>query len=132
MKNLLLSSGVTILLFFVMTDLTAQSFVNTDPAFNKVLVDNDKITAIEVTFEPGKKTSVHTHPAHFFYAMTPGKLSITMANGETQAFEMKAGDSGYFPPEGPHSTVNTGKQTVKILLVELKDQPYMPEATMKK
>ena len=64
MKNLLLSSGVTILLFFVMTDLTAQSFVNTDPAFNKVLVDNDKITAIEVTFEPGKKTSMHTHPAH--------------------------------------------------------------------
>ena len=125
MKTFLLSLTAVFMFLFANNNISAQKAGSYDPSAQKVLVDNDYITAVEVTFEPGKMTPMHTHPAHFIYALTSGSLLVTMENGETQTFELKAGDSAYFDPEGPHRTVNNGKQTAKILLVEFKDKPYM-------
>ncbi len=121
-----------IIVFLASTTIaTAQDFCKTDPSFHKVLVDNEFITATEVTFQPGKKTNMHTHPGAFIYALTDGVLLVTMENGETKTFDLKAGDSAYQGPESPHRTENTGKKPMKLLLLELKDQPYMADKKMK-
>ncbi len=110
----------------------AQEFMSTTTTANKLLVDNEKITATEVTFLPGKKTDTHTHPAHFIYALTDGSLTVYHENGKTEKYDLKMGDSAYIGPEGPHATVNTGKMPMKLLLVEFKHEPYMPSDKMKK
>ena len=103
----------------------------TDPGMHKVLVDNETITATEVTYGPGQKTNSHTHPAAFLYAFTEGSLFVTNGDGTTETFVLKPGDSAYLAPQGPHVTVNNGKKPVKILLIELKSEPYMADKKMK-
>ena len=132
MKTFLSMMIAGIIVFLASTTIvTAQDFCKTDPSFNKVLVNNEFVTATEVTYEPGVRSHVHTHPGAFIYALTDGVLLVTMATGETKTFDLKAGDSTYQGPEPPHSTINPGKKPVKLLLVELKDQPYMVDKKMK-
>ena len=112
------------------TNLAAQK--STKPAMKNVLVDTALVTAVVVTLEPGQKTDEHTHPAHYFYALTDCKLHVKYSDGETQDWDVKSGDSGYQDAERPHVTQNNGKSTAKFLLVELKEHPYMyPNKKMK-
>ena len=96
-----------------------------DPASHKVLVSNDTITVTEITFMPGKPTIMHTHPAHYIYALTDGTFEVTTAAGEVIKLDLKKGDNQFSKPEGLHSTVNTGRTDAKILLVELNEYPFV-------
>jgi oxalate decarboxylase/phosphoglucose isomerase-like protein (cupin superfamily) len=42
-----------------------------------------------------------------------------------ETLELKAGDFGYGNPEKPHQTENIGDKTLRFLLVELKEHPYV-------
>jgi mannose-6-phosphate isomerase-like protein (cupin superfamily) len=112
--------------FFCVTSSSAQEFMKTDAKIIKVLADTTYMTAMEVTFPPGYKTALHTHAAQFIYALTDGTLSVTHADGKTEEFSLKVGDSMGAPPEGPHMTTNPGKKPVKFILVEMKEHPYKP------
>ena len=102
----------------------AQDWKNVNPKMNHVLADTTFVRATEVTIEPGEKSDMHTHPAHFFYALTEGKLMVYYKDGKSQLYELKVGESGVSGPERPHMTENVGKTTIKFLIVELKDHPY--------
>lgn len=117
----------TALLFLVpnLSLLTAQDFTKTDGGINKILVDTNYVRAMVVTLEPGQKSDVHTHPAHFFYALTDGNLKVSYSDGKIENYPLKTGDSGYSMPERPHSVQNSGKKKVSFLLVELKEHPYI-------
>jgi len=126
MKTSLFLSAVFILALFAFTTGTlAQDWKNTNPGMNNVIVDTTLLRAIVVTIEPGQKSDAHTHPANFFYALTDGKLLVHYTDGGEETYDLKAGDAGYGDPERPHVTENVGEQTVKFLLVELKEHPYM-------
>ncbi len=125
MKKLLLFFASISLMVIAFTVVTfAQDRGKTDPKMIKVLVDTTLIRAVEVTLAPGEKSNEHTHPAHFFYMLTDGKLKVHFTDGETEEFVLKAGESGFFDPEDPHVTENAGDKTLKFLLVELKEHPY--------
>ena len=102
----------------------AQDWVKKDAKAIKMLADTSYVRAMEVTINHGDKGSVHTHPAHFFYALTDGKLIVHYADGKDEEYDIKAGDSGFSYPERPHWTENPGDKPVKFLLVELKEHPY--------
>jgi mannose-6-phosphate isomerase-like protein (cupin superfamily) len=91
---------------------------------NRVLNDTTFVKATEITLQPGEKTDMHTHPAHFFYALTDGKLLVHYKDGKTQTYDLKQGMSGVSGPERWHTTENPGTTPVKFLIVELKDRPY--------
>lgn len=93
---------------------------------SKVLVDTSYVLATEVTFKPGYRTEMHTHPAHFFYALTDGSLRVEYENGQVVEYAFKAGENGFSMPEGPHVAINTGKKQIRFVLVELKEHPYKP------
>jgi len=125
MKTSLFLTAVLFLVFFTFTSGTlAQDWKNTNPKMNNVLVDTTLLRAMVVTIEPGEKSDVHSHPANFFYALTEGKLLVHYTDGKDETYDLKVGDAGYGDPERPHSTENAGKQTIKFLIVELKEHPY--------
>lgn len=112
--------------FFVLSssNVNAQDWKKQNPEMNKILVDTTLVRAAEVSIEPGKKSDVHTHPAHFFYALTDCKLVIHYSDGKKENYDLKAGQYGYSDPERPHATENAGDKTAKFLIVELKEHPY--------
>lgn len=115
-NNLIPLIGAMLLLFLFPGRMTAQ--------INHVLNDTTFVKATEVTLQPGEKTDMHTHPAHFFYALTDGKLVVHYKDGKNQAYDLKPGLSGVSGPERWHVTENAGTTTLKFLIVELKDRPY--------
>lgn len=130
MKKFQINLVAAVLFFFVaISGISAQEFMKTDAKIIKVLSDTTYMTAMEVTFPAGYKTNVHTHPAHFVYALTDGTLSIAYSDGKKEEFSMKAGESFSGAPERPHMTMNAGKTPVKFILIEFKDHPY--KAAMK-
>ncbi len=118
--------------WMIPVDVSAQEFINTDPSFNKLLVDTTYMTAVMTTFEPGKKTNMHTHAAFFAYVMEGGTLDVHYEDGKVEVIELKAGDNLYSGPEPPHWTINNGKKPIKMLMVELKEHPYMGNNKMVK
>jgi len=123
-KTLFYVAGGILIFFLFLSDLNAQDWKNINPKMNNILVDTTLLRATVVTMEPGQKSDTHSHPAHFFYALTDGKLIIHYTDGKNETFDLKAGDSGYSIPERPHITENAGTKQVKFLIVELKEHPY--------
>jgi len=114
-----------ILIYFLFSfNLNAQDWKNINPKMNNILVDTTLLRVTVVSMEPGQKSDTHSHPAHFFYALTDGKLIIHYTDGKNETFDLKAGDSGFSIPERPHITENAGTKQVKFLIVELKEHPY--------
>jgi len=122
MRNLLVLPFV--LLIICSTNVIAQDWKSINPKMNNILVDTTLVRATVVTIEPEQKSDTHSHPAHFFYALTDGKLAVHYTDGKKEVFDLKAGDSGFSLPERPHITENVGTNTVKFLIVELKEHPY--------
>ena len=127
MKTLrLIFSAVMMILFSGLNYAFAQDWSKTTGTeAHKILADTTFLRATEVVMKAGEKSAMHTHPAHFFYALTECRLEIYFADGRTEFYELKAGESGASGPEGPHSTVNMSDQEARFLLVELKDRPYV-------
>ena len=98
----------------------AQELSKVDPAHVAVKLDNDALQVTEITFKPGEKLPLHTHPAYAVYTIHGGTVRIAYQGGKTEDLVWDHGDVIYGNPEGPHTTENVGKTTVKILLVELK------------
>ena len=116
--------GGMFILFMSASNLYAQDWKKANPEMNNILVDTTLVRAMVVTLEPGQKSDIHTHPAHFFYALTDGKLIVHYTDGKDETYDLRAGDSGFSEPERSHVTENGGSKPVKFLLVELKEHPY--------
>jgi beta-alanine degradation protein BauB len=86
---------------------------------NKVLLENDQVRVIQVESLPGVATPWHSHPNHFIYALTDGKLEITDQGKKPVVYELKAGQVLYFPAV-THMAKNIGTTTLKMILTELK------------
>lgn len=106
----------------------AQDVVAANPAACKVKLDNDKVRVVEVTLKPGEKQPTHTHPANFAYVLTDGSLRVSYAGGPTETATARKGDVIWSDPEGPHTSENVGKSTLRYVLVELKTVPWVPPA----
>jgi quercetin dioxygenase-like cupin family protein len=129
MKKITFCAALVIFMLFSFNQMIyAQDFYKVNPDGKKILVDTTTIRVMEVEFMPGKKDPMHTHPAHFFYALTDGKIKVVYADGKEVIYDMKAGESGYSGPEGAHATEAMGDKPMKFLIVELKDHPYIPKA----
>ena len=122
--NLSIAVGGIFILLLSSFSAIAQEWKNVNPKMNHILADTTFLRATEVVLEPGEKSDMHTHPAHFFYGLTQGKLMIHYKDGKDEPFNLSVGFSGVSGPERPHVTENVGTTTVKFLLVELKDRPY--------
>lgn len=98
----------------------AQELSKVDTTHVTVKLDNDTLQVTEITLKPGEKLARHTHPAYTLYTLQGGTVRIAFQGGKTEDQVWDHGAVLYGDPEGPHTTENVGKTTVKILLVEVK------------
>lgn len=118
-----LSGSITVVLA-VLWLVSVGSAVGQDPAkvgpnIYKCIFENERVRVCEVKFKAGDSIAVHSHPDHFGYAMSAGKLRITPEGGAANEVEFKPGQVVWIPAES-HSGTNIGTTEVRLLIVELK------------
>ena len=99
---------------------TAQDVMTVAKDHYRVLVDNPQVRVVENTLLPGQKDPLHTHPAGWYYITKPGTMKVVFADGRTELWTPKAGESGWSPAEGAHTSENVGNAPMSYVLVEIK------------
>ncbi|GAB3097525.1 cupin domain-containing protein [Lysobacter terrae] len=99
---------------------TAQDLAVTAGKNAKVVIDNDKVRVIELQMPPGTSTGMHSHGDNLVVFLSGGSATQTMADGSTKQLNRKPGEVLWSDPV-THDTKNTGKTTVKTLIIELKE-----------
>ena len=90
------------------------------PDIYKVLLDNEHVKVLEVTFAPGQSDGMHEHYAMTAYVIEGGKAQITLPDGTVSERDIPSGATMHNPTITKHQVKNIGNNTMKILLVEQK------------
>lgn len=98
---------------------SAQEPAKVGPTIYKQKLANEKTRVFEITFKPGQAIGMHSHPDHVVYVLTAGTLQITEEGKKPVTLKAKPGDT-FFLPAQKHSAKNTGKTTMKAVVVELR------------
>jgi quercetin dioxygenase-like cupin family protein len=98
----------------------AQDPLKVAPSMYKLDFENERIRVMEVTFKPGEKIAPHSHPDHFVYVLSAGKLKITHGDGTSADFEGVVGANAWIPAE-THYAQNIGTTEFRALVIELKE-----------
>lgn len=104
----------------------AQNPLEVGPGIYTLLFENERVRVMQVTFQPGDKIAMHSHPDHVTTFVTEGTLMLTYPDGSTKEISGKPGDSFWIPAEA-HAAENTGTTEVRGIVVELKEpKPEQP------
>lgn len=103
----------------------AQDMAVTAAEHTKVLLDNDKVRVLELQMPPGSKTGMHSHGDHIVHFVSAGEATQTAEDGTSTKMQRKAGETLWSGPV-THDTRNTGKTSVKVLVIELKASAPAP------
>lgn len=98
----------------------AQDPAKVGPQVYKCIFENERVRVCEVTFKAGERMGAHSHPDHFVYVLSGGKLRITPWGRAPAEADMKTGQVMWIPAE-THSAINIGTTEARALVVELKD-----------
>jgi quercetin dioxygenase-like cupin family protein len=101
------------------------------PDVYKVLLDNDDVKVLEVTFEPGQSDNMHDHYPVTFYLLQGGKAQVSLPDGTVNEREIPTGFTGHHTEKVRHQVKNIGDNTIKILLVERKNTHTVTETDEK-
>ena len=97
----------------------AQDAVKVDPKHYKVEFENDQVRVLRITYAPGEKGVMHSHPEGVVVFLNDGDGKFTFPDGKTQDNKFKAG-TVIWSPETTHQPENTGKNPFEVIQIELK------------
>ena len=92
--------------------------VKVDAKHYKVEFENESVRVLRITYAPGEKSVMHSHPNAVAVYLTDGKTKMTTPDGKSQDMSVKAG-AAEWTPAGSHLPQNTGSR-LELILVELK------------
>ena len=120
MKKLLIS---TVLLFFIACSSNDISLLpeKVSPDVYKVLLENDDIKILEVTFAPGQSDNMHEHYPATVYIVEGGKAQVTLPDGTVNEINPPSDFILHNPEKAKHQVKNIGDNTMKIILFERKN-----------
>lgn len=102
----------------------ADDAVTVAPSVYKVLVENDRVRVLDVNVKPGETVPFHSHPDYVAYIAEGGSARFFSAPGDTGvAVEMKPGVAMWHDAE-VHSAKNVGKNTIRVVITELKEPKH--------
>ena len=107
----------------------AQDPVNVGPDIYKVILENERVRVSEVTFKPGARIGMHSHPDHLAYILSEGTLQLSYPDGRTQDINAKPGQIMWTKAES-HAAKNLGQTEARLLVVELKEPAPSTAATV--
>ena len=92
--------------------------VKVDAKHYKVEFENESVRVLRITYAPGEKSVMHSHPNAVAVYLTDGKTKMTTPDGKSQDMSVKAG-AAEWTPAGSHLPQNTGGR-LELILLELK------------
>lgn len=107
---------------------SAEDPLTVGPDIYKLLFENDRVRVMQVTFAPGAKIAMHSHPDHVTTLTTDGTLKLFYPDGTSKELSGKAGDAIWIPAES-HAAENIGTTEVKGVVIELKEHIQAPSST---
>lgn len=119
MKTNNMALGMIALALAGLTSLPAGAvdFVQAAPRQAKVMVENDKVRVLHVTFSKGDKIPMHSHPDLVVYSLKSGKIRFTTQDGKVTEIVPKQGEA-VFRPAVTHSHEHL--EGDEAIVVELK------------
>ena len=108
----------------------AQDPLTVAPNMYKLVFENERVRVMEVTFKPGEKIAPHSHPDHYVYVLSAGKIKISKDGNVSNEAELKVGDVMFIPAE-KHWAENTGTTEIRLLVNELKEPAPAKKAVEK-
>jgi len=117
----MISMSLLLGLFLILSaKVRAQDPVTVAPnIYKKVLLENDNIRVVQLELAPQQTIPWHSHPDHFVYAITDGKLEITDKGKSPVVAEIKAGEAMYLSAT-THMAKNIGENQIKFIVTDLK------------
>jgi quercetin dioxygenase-like cupin family protein len=97
----------------------AQDALKTDPAHYKVVLENASVRILRISYDPGAKSTMHSHPDSIVIPLAASKVRFTLPDGKSQDSDL-ASESAMYTPAGTHNPANIGTGPVDALLVEFK------------
>ena len=101
--------------------INAQLPEKVSPDVYKVLLENEDVKVLEVTFAPGQSDNMHDHGVMTFYAVKGGKLQATLPDGTVRENKAPDGFVGHRNTRTTHQMKNMSNDTVKVIIVEHKN-----------
>lgn len=89
------------------------------PDVYTLIMENDRVRALDLRLKPGQKAAMHSHPDHVVYVLKDGKIKITLPDGKSTEFSLKAGQAIWMEA-GQHAAENIGNTEANNLVIELK------------
>ncbi len=118
-KKLVLGLGLVALAGGLYAALKTDDPLTVAPNMYRSLFENEKVRVMEVTFKPGASIKKHSHPDHYVYAASGGKLKISKLDGTSSVADITSGAVIWIPAE-THWAENVGTTEIKLIVNELK------------
>ena len=98
-----------------------------------VVFENDKVRVILYHTTTGKNAcgfGMHSHPAHLYIQVQPGKFRVTTPDGKSEIVDGPSGDVGW-EPAVTHRVEAISEGPIDTYLVEVKDKDWKPSTNLK-
>lgn len=97
--------------------------LNLSKGKKEILIDNDKVQMVRLTYPAGSQSGFHTHefPHRTVYVISAGKLALISENTEWPAkiIDLKVGQALYLPSV-THNIKNVGSTEIVLIETEVK------------
>ncbi len=93
--------------------------VKVDPKHYKVEFENESVRVLRISYGPGEKSVMHSHPNAVAVFLADGNSRMTTPDGKSQDMPIKAG-AAQWTPAGTHLPQNIGDKPFQLVLVEMK------------
>ncbi|HUF47307.1 MAG TPA: hypothetical protein VMM93_05780 [Vicinamibacterales bacterium] len=97
----------------------AQDAVRTDPAHYTLIAENATVRVLKISYGPGEKSIMHSHPDAIVIPLVASKVRFTMPDGTAQDVDMP-NESATYSPAGVHTPANLGAVRIEAVLIEFK------------
>jgi quercetin dioxygenase-like cupin family protein len=108
--------------FLIGAATSAQDAAKVDPKHYKVVLENDQVRVLRITYGPHEKSVMHSHPPGVVVYLSDAHGKFTLPGGKTQDAVTKAGTVAWTDAT-THMPENTGDKEFEVIQVELKTNP---------
>jgi quercetin dioxygenase-like cupin family protein len=108
--------------FLIGAATSAQDAAKVDSKHYQVVLENDQVRVLRITYGPHEKSVMHSHPPGVVVYLTDARGKFTLPGGKTQDAVTKAGTVAWTDAT-THMPENTGDKDFEVIQVELKANP---------
>ena len=96
------------------------------PEIYEVLLENEAVKVMKVSFAPGQEDNMHDHYPFTGYILDGGKAQVTMPDGKVNEREFPSGFIAHNGNGIRHKVKNIGSNDINIILIEHKKLGSIP------